>query len=195
VWGPKSRWKWANTSRHSAGLLKVNVHASSGNAFDNKLFYISKDGSKLMLGNIFDVQQNPFKQDLDKLKTEFQRASELLAPRSCWYSLAIFNASSAKTKQMVRTNVGSTYPKQVRVYFKDFPLEQIHPGPKWPPSPAAVSSVRTRRFLGIPRLGLRSPAGDYARNIKSKLLDFAKEKEIDSCSWHAAWTLGRPKPK
>jgi protein-disulfide isomerase len=82
---------------------------------------------------------------------------------------------------MLRTNLLSTYPKEVRVYFKDFPLEQIHP---W----AKMASIAGRCIFK------QNPAAfwDYhdwiyehqseitADNLKSKALEFAKGKEIDS---------------
>ena len=35
-----------------------------------------------------------------------------------------------KEAQMLRENLLKTYPEQVRLYFKDFPLEKIHPWAK-----------------------------------------------------------------
>src|SRR5207249_3133578 len=55
-----------------AGMVEVNVHASAGNASQDILFYISKDGQKIVQGTLFDVKDNPFKADLDKLKTDGQ---------------------------------------------------------------------------------------------------------------------------
>ena len=47
-----------------------------------------------------------------------------------------FQCSFCKEEaKMIRQNVASAFPTQVRVYFKDFPLEPIHPWAK----PAAVA--------------------------------------------------------
>src|SRR5437899_6129595 len=54
------------------GVLDVNVHASMGVQAQDFQFLVSKDGSKILQGSVFDVNQNPFKGDLDKLKTEFE---------------------------------------------------------------------------------------------------------------------------
>src|SRR5437016_762974 len=54
------------------GFLQVEVHAAAGQAKQDLTFYVSKDGQKILQGTIYDVKNNPFKEDLDKLKTELQ---------------------------------------------------------------------------------------------------------------------------
>lgn len=53
------------------GFVDVVVHASKGEASQDFPFLISKDGSKILQAVVYDVNSNPFKPDLDKLKTEF----------------------------------------------------------------------------------------------------------------------------
>ena len=65
---------------------------------------------------------------------------------------------------MLRTNLLSAYPKQVRLYFKDMPLEQLHPWAK----PAAMAGrcvfrQNAHAVLGLSRLGLRAPGGNHRR--------------------------------
>jgi protein-disulfide isomerase len=83
--------------------------------------------------------------------------------------------------KMLRDNLLSAYPKQVRLYFKDYPLEQIHP---W----AKAGAIAGRCVF------LQSPAAfwDYhdwifehqseitPENLKAKVQEFAKGKEIDA---------------
>src|SRR5262249_7412872 len=54
------------------GFLDVTVHASMGAQSQDFAFLVSKDGSKILQGSVFDVSTNPFKGELDKLKTEFE---------------------------------------------------------------------------------------------------------------------------
>ena len=55
-----------------AGYLEVTVSASLGEAHQDFPFLVSKDGSKIVQGNFtfYNINQNPFKNDLDKLKTD-----------------------------------------------------------------------------------------------------------------------------
>src|SRR3954467_15290283 len=50
------------------GFLEVGVHASMGTQAQDFQFLVSKDGSKILQGNVYDVNNNPFKTDIDKLK-------------------------------------------------------------------------------------------------------------------------------
>ena len=54
------------------GFMDVGVHASMGAQSQDFQFLVSKDGSKILQGNVFDVNANPFKSELDKLRTEFE---------------------------------------------------------------------------------------------------------------------------
>src|SRR5690348_15973924 len=43
------------------GFVEETVRASMGNAAQEFVFLISKDGSKIIQGNVFDIGTNPFK--------------------------------------------------------------------------------------------------------------------------------------
>src|SRR6266481_6392712 len=71
VWGPQIKVEISDPKPTALpGMMEVNVRASAGNATQDEVFYVSKDGQKLLRGTIFDVKDNPFKGDLDKLKTD-----------------------------------------------------------------------------------------------------------------------------
>src|ERR1700747_1883442 len=70
VWGPQIKVEIGNPKPAPLpGMLEVYIHASAGNAVQDEVFYVSKDGQKILRGSVFDVKENPFKQDLEKLKT------------------------------------------------------------------------------------------------------------------------------
>ena len=165
------------------GFNEVIVHAAAaGGGSQDELFYVSKDGQKILRGAVFDVTQNPFKPDLDKLKTEFQPSYGTPGATVILVLFSDFQCPFCKEEaKMLRQNLLSAYPKQVRLYFKDFPLEQIHP---W----AKTASIAGRCIF-------RQNAGafwqyyDWAfehqgeitpENLKSKVLEFATGKEIDA---------------
>src|ERR1051325_11325243 len=54
------------------GFMEVTVHAWAGQQSQDFPFFISKDGSKILQGTVYDAAASPFKNDLDKLKTEFE---------------------------------------------------------------------------------------------------------------------------
>src|SRR5215831_2007519 len=54
------------------GYQDVTVRASMGQQSQELKFLVSKDGQKILQGSVYDINNNPFKSDLDKLKTEFE---------------------------------------------------------------------------------------------------------------------------
>ncbi len=52
------------------GLQQVDVHFVFGTQSQDETFFVTKDGQKIIRGFIYDMAQNPFKADLDKLKTD-----------------------------------------------------------------------------------------------------------------------------
>jgi protein-disulfide isomerase len=129
VWGPQIKVEIGDPKPAPLPeMLEVNVHASAGQATQDELFYVSKDGQHIVRGSIYDVKENPFKADLDKLKTDFQANYGTPGAPVVLVLFSDFECPYCKVEaQMLRQNLISTYPTQVRVYFTDFPLEQLHP--------------------------------------------------------------------
>lgn len=165
-----------------AGFVEVVVHASAGAQSQDFPFYVTKDGQKIMQGAIFDIGQNPFKAELDRLKTQFEPSFGTPGAPVVLVEFSDFECPFCKDEaKMLRTNLLSAYPKQVRLYFKDMPLEQIHPWAK----PAAMAG----RCVFQQNAGLFWDYHDWAyehqdeikaENFKDKVLEWAKGKEIDA---------------
>jgi protein-disulfide isomerase len=165
------------------GFSEVMVHASAGNQSQDFQFLVSKDGSKILQGTIYDVGSNPFKRDLDRIKTEFSPSFGTPGATVVIVAFSDFQCPYCKDEaSMIRQNLLSAYPKQVRFYYKEFPLESIHPWAK----PAAMAG----------RCVFRQNAGSFwnyhdwvyahqaeitPENLRQKVLDWAKDqKDIDA---------------
>jgi len=110
------------------GLQEVHVKIARGPASGDELLYVTKDGGRIIQGNAFDVSNNPFKKDLDKLKTAFQPSLGTPGATVVIVLFSDFQCPYCKVEaEMLRKNLVSNYPTQVRLYFIDFPLEQLHP--------------------------------------------------------------------
>src|ERR1700693_1312214 len=106
------------------GFSELTVRIAQGAAGQNVPLYISKDGTRIVQGNIFDVASNPFKQDLDKLKTQFQPSLGTPGATVVMVMFSDFECPHCKQEaQMMRQNLLTAYPTQVRLYFKDWPLD------------------------------------------------------------------------
>jgi len=183
VWGPQIKVDISNPKPSPLpGLMEVIVHASAGNAAQDEVFYISKDGQTLVRGSIFDVKDNPFKADLDKLKTDLQPSFGTPGAPVVLVLFSDFQCPFCKEEaKMLRGNILSAYPKQVRVYFKDLPLDQIHPWAK----PAAMAGrcvfkQNPAAFWDYHDWVYEHQAEITKDNFHDKALEFAKGKEIDA---------------
>jgi len=129
VWGPQIKVEIDNPKPSSLpGFEEVTVHASAGNASADETLYVSKDGQKILRGNVFEVAQNPFKPQLDKLHTDLQPSFGTPGAPVVIVIFSDFECPYCKEEaKALRANLLATYPKEVRLYFKDLPLSQIHP--------------------------------------------------------------------
>lgn len=110
------------------GFDEVTVHAESGNAHQDETFFVSRDGQKIVRGNIYDVARNPFHTDLAKLNVEHQPQIGTPGAPVVLVEFSDFQCSYCRQQaKTLRESLLSTYPKDVHLYFLDFPLESIHP--------------------------------------------------------------------
>jgi hypothetical protein len=186
VWGPQIKVEISDPkpAANLPGFDEIKVRASAGQASQEESFYVSKDGQRILKASVFDVQQNPFKPDLDKIKTDFQPSFGTPGAPVVIAVFTDFECPFCKLEaKMLRDNLLSAFPTQVRVYFKDFPLQTIH---HW----AKMASITGRCVFR------QKPAAFWeyhdwiyehqseinAQNFKSKVMEFAKtkEKEIDA---------------
>ena len=165
------------------GFLDVVVHASLAAQSQDFKFLVSKDGSKILQGTVFDMANNPFKNDLDKLKTEGAPNFGTQGAPVVIVEFSDFECPYCKQEAaLLRANLPATYPRQVHFYFKEFPLEGLHPWAK----AAAIDS----------RCVLQQGSAEYwdfhdwiflhqaditAENLKDKVMEWAKPKStVDS---------------
>jgi protein-disulfide isomerase len=165
------------------GFMDVTVRASMGPQSQDFQFLVSKDGSKILQGTVYDVAQNPFKSELDKIKTDFEPS--LGAPNAdvVLVEFSDFQCPYCKDEaKMIRDNLVKAYPTGVRLYFKTFPIESLHPWAK----PAAVASrcvfkQQPAGFWTFHDWVFENQASITPENLKEKINDWAKgQKDLDA---------------
>lgn len=113
------------------GFEQVRVSVTQGQASQDVLLYVSKDGSKILEGTAYDINFNPFKKDIDKLNTSFQPALGTAGATVVIVLFSDFQCPYCKAEaEMLRKSLIAAYPTQVHLYFNDFPLPQLHPWAK-----------------------------------------------------------------
>lgn len=182
VWGPDVTVKVADPKPSKVpGLREVVVQASAQGASIEQRLLISADGKKMVQGTVYDLQDNPFRAELAKLKTE---SLPSLGTPGAQVVLVLFTDFQCpycrEEAKMLRQNLLSAYPKEVRLYFRDYPLEQMHPWAK----PAAIAGRCVFRqnpaaFWTYHDWVFEQQAQITAENLRSNIMDFARGKEID----------------
>jgi protein-disulfide isomerase len=170
------------------GFVEETVHASLGDRVQDFVFYISKDGSSILQGTLWDVALNPFKKDLDKLNTSFQPSMGTPGATVVLVEFSDFECPYCKEEaKMLRDNLLAAYPKQVRLYFKEFPLVSIHPWAK----PAAIAGrcvyqQAAATFWDYHDWIYAHQSEITAANLKEKVMEWSKTaKDIDALQLNA----------
>ena len=123
------------------GYKTVKVTGSYQKVSVDEIFYVSSDGQKIVRGAVYDVAQTPFADELKKLHTDLSPSLGTPGAKVVMVLFTDFECPFCKEEaKVLRDNLLKTYPSEVRLYFKEFPLENIHP---W-----AVSTARTPRPSG-----------------------------------------------
>jgi protein-disulfide isomerase len=166
------------------GFVEETVHLAAGPRGQDVKFLISKDGSKILQGNVYDVANNPFKPDLNKLTTDSHTDPNLGTAGAPVVIVAFSDFECPYCKEeakMIRQNLLAAYPTQVRLYFKPFPLESIHPWSK----AAAIDSKcvykqNPNAFWSYHDWIFEHQTEITAENLKDKVMEWAKtEKDVD----------------
>ena len=163
------------------GFYEVKIRGSQGNASQEETFYVSKDGQKIIRGTVFDLTQNPFKSDLDRITTSYQPAIGTPGAPVVVAEFSDFPCPYCREQaRMLRENLLKEYPTQVHFYFIDFPLESLHP---WAKSAAiagrCVFHQNASAFWDYHDWIFQSQESITPDNLKDKVLEFSAGKGID----------------
>jgi protein-disulfide isomerase len=165
------------------GFKEVRVRIAQGAQSQELPLYVSTDGKKIVQGNYYDVTTNPFKPELDKLKTQFQPA---LGTAGAPVAIVVFSDLQCPhckgEAEMLRQNLIQNYPTQVRLYFKDYPLEGLHP---WAKAAAmagrCVFQQKPDAFWLYHDWVFAHQDSLTAENLKDQVLGWAKDaKDVDA---------------
>jgi protein-disulfide isomerase len=189
VWGPQITVKVADPKPFAdlPGFSEIRILATAGQASQELVFYASPDGTRLIQGTIFDVSRSPFEADLNKIKTDLQPSFGTPGAPVVMVMYSDFQCSFCREEaKMIRKEIPAAFPKDVRVYFKDFPLEAIHPWAK----PAAVAGrcifrQKPAAFWDYHDWIFDQQGEITPENLKNKVMEFAKVNSLEPVQLNA----------
>ena len=115
-------------SKYLPGYSEVLVHLIFNSAEKEELFYVSADGQTILRGDVFNLGKSPFQSNLDKLTLADQPSFGPADAPVTIVEFGDFECPDCKMEAPVlRHDLTEAFGAKVRVYFKNFPLESVHP--------------------------------------------------------------------
>jgi protein-disulfide isomerase len=175
----------APTEIGNSGLLEASIDVKTDQGSDKVKVYITKDGHYLLRGELADLTKDPLADNISKL--DLSKAPVLGDPKATItiVEFADFECPVCRSLHDALHGMLPNYP-QVKLIFKDFPIDQIHP---W----ARTASLAGRCAYQ------QDPAAfwkfyDYiydqqdlvsAANVYDKVLDFAAQAKLNQDAFKA----------
>jgi protein-disulfide isomerase len=115
-------------AKYLPGYYEVLVHLLFGDNQKDEIFYISADGQTIIRGDVFNLHKSPFQSNIDKLNLKDQPSFGPANAPVTIVEFGDFECPDCKAEAPVLRGVmPAAMGGQVRVVFKNYPLESIHP--------------------------------------------------------------------
>ncbi len=163
------------------GFFEVWVHLTYNGGTKDEKYFVSEDGHRVVKGEVFDINKNPFQANLDKLKID---GAPTFGPANAPVTLVVFSDFQCpvckEEAQILRKNIATAFPAKVKVYFKDFPLDSLH---NWARTAAIAGRCVYRQnpaaFWDYFDWVYENQGNIGLDNFNSKFQSFANEKGLD----------------
>ncbi len=161
------------------GLLEVDIEVKVGENQQTGKVYVTKDGKFMFRGEISDLAKNPVAENVAKLQT---KDAPLLGDPKAPITMVEFSDFECPVCRSLHDALRGLLPNypQVRVVFKDFPLDQIHP---WARSAAlagrCVYLQDPKAFWKIYDLIYDNQDIISAENAWNKMVEFAGQSGVN----------------
>ena len=127
AWGPDFQLKVGPVKPSPAGdLYEVSVVVTAQGGSDDAIVYVTKDGHFMLRGDLQDLSGDPLRETMRKLNLQGAASKGPADAKIVIVEFGDLECPSCRQLDYVLRAVLPKYP-QVRLVFKDFPLETIHP--------------------------------------------------------------------
>ena len=115
-------------SAYLPGFSELAVHLSYQGQSKDEHYYVSQNGQSIIKGEVYNLGKSPFQSNLDQIKLDAQPNYGKAGAPVTIVVYGDFECPVCKVEaDVMRKNLVQNFPDKVHVYFKDFPLESIHP--------------------------------------------------------------------
>ena len=161
------------TELGTSGILEVPIEVKSSDGSDNLKMYLTKDGRYLLRGELSDLTTDPLAENIAKMQlTNAPVLGDPNAPITL-VEYSDFECPVCRNLHDALRGLLPNYP-QVKVIFKDFPIDAIHP---WARTAALAGRCayqqNPKAFWKLYDLIYDNQEVVSAANAWDKMLDFA----------------------
>ena len=163
------------------GLLETTIHLTIGENKETVKFYVSKDGKFLFRGEMSDMTKDPLAES--RAQIQVKDAPAMGDPKAVitLVEYSDFECPVCRTLHDIVRDMLPKYAGKVRVVFKDFPLEQLHP---WARTAATAGRCAYQQdpsaFWKMYDLIYDTQEIISASNAWTKMLDYAGQSRLDT---------------
>lgn len=189
AWGPEFQIKVGSIGAVTkANLYEVPVEVTLNGQSDSAVVYVSRDGRYIFRGDVQDLTADPLASVRQQLHLEGYGSKGPTNAKVVLVEFADFECPSCRQLDMILRELIPKYP-QVRLVFKDFPLEQIHP---WAMTAAIAGHCTLQKgqeaFWNFHDAVYDNQDLITADNAYDKISDLAKEAGADPIAFAACMT-------
>ena len=164
-----------------AGMLETNIELTKGEEKENVKFYVSKDGRFLFHGELSDMTKDPLAENLAQIRmTDAPALGDPKAPVTI-VEYSDFECPVCRKLHDTLRSILPNYAGKLRVIFKDFPFEQLHP---WARTAAIAGRCayqqKPEAFWKVYDLIYDNQEILSAANAWTKMTDYAGEAGLDA---------------
>jgi protein-disulfide isomerase len=186
AWGPEIKVQLGPlTQSPAADFYVVPVEITLNDHKESGEVYVSKDGKTLLRGQIYDIQANPFADNVAKIRLDGSPSRGPADAKVTVVEYADFECPHCRELYESLQGIEAKYP-QVRFVYKNFPLTTIHPWAEtaaiggrcaYEQSPDAFWKVHDAIFDDQEAIS--------AENVWDKLISFASQAGLNSDTFKA----------
>jgi protein-disulfide isomerase len=164
-----------------AGLQEANIDVTIGENKQSAKFYVSKDGKYLFRGELSDMTQDPLAANMAQIRmTDAPILGNANAPVTI-VEYADFECPVCRNLHDMLRGILPNYPGKVRLVFKDFPIDQLHP---WARTAATAGRCayqqKPEAFWKLYDLIYDNQEVISAEDAWTKMLDYAGQSGLDT---------------
>ena len=163
------------------GILETTIDVTIGENKENAKFFVSKDGRFLFRGDVSDMIRDPLADNLAQIRmADAPALGDPKAPVTI-VEYSDFECPVCRNLHDALRSILPNYGGKVRVIFKDFPIEQLHP---WARTAAIAGRCayqqKPEAFWKIYDLIYDNQEIISAANAWGKMMDYAGQSGLDA---------------